>query len=153
MRKARLAAMVTILLLGFAPEVWAGPAEDVLQIAGPRGQAFLSGNLEEWMAAFADNAVFHSAPSPFRIEGKAAIRAHFDWLFKTYPHRSAFVHQPTTRVYNDDLVIWSNYTSLHYADQKGTPTTYMTRQTITWAKVGGRWQIVDHHISRLPISP
>ncbi len=145
--------LITVLLFGCVIEVWAGPAEEVAQVAGPRGQAFLEGNLDAWTAAYAENAVFHSAPSPFRIEGKQAIQAHFAWLFRTYPTRSTFNYQPITRVYNDDLVIQNGYTALYYVDQKGQPTTFHVRYGVTWAKVGGRWQVVDHHISRLPILP
>jgi uncharacterized protein (TIGR02246 family) len=148
-----VASLIALFLLGLTAEVWAGPAEEVAALAQPRGPAFLEGNLEAWVAAFADNAVFHSAPSPFRIEGKPAIRAHFADLFRAYPERRAFTHQLMTRVYNDDLVISNGYTVLSYTDLKGQITTFHTRFSVTWAKVGGRWQVVDHHISRLPPVP
>jgi len=67
--------------------------------------------------------------------------------------RRVFTYQPITRVYNDDLVISNGYTVLSYTDLKGQITTFHTRFSVTWAKVGGRWQVVDHHISRLPPVP
>jgi uncharacterized protein (TIGR02246 family) len=146
-------ALITLLLVGLVTEVSGGPAEEVAQISGPRSQAFLEGNLDAWTAAYADNAVFHSAPSPFRIDGKDAIRAHFTWLFRTYPTRSVFGYQPITRVYNDDLVVQNGYNALYYADKNGQSTTFHVRYSVSWAKLGGRWQIVDHHVSRLPIAP
>jgi len=92
-----IASLIALFLLGFTGEVWAGPAEEVAALAQPRGQAFLEGNLEAWVSAYADNAVFHSAPSPFRIEGKPEIRAHFADLFRAYPERRVFTYQPITR--------------------------------------------------------
>jgi hypothetical protein len=61
------------------------------------------------MAAFADNAVFHSALSPFRIEGKEAIRGYFVELFQLYPKRRVLPRQSAVRAYNDDLVIQNGY--------------------------------------------
>jgi uncharacterized protein (TIGR02246 family) len=113
-------------------------------------QAFESGNLEAWMAAFADNAVLHSFLSPFRIEGKEAIRAHFAELFQMYPSRRSLVRQPITRVYNDDLVAQASYLVVYFTDQKGQTTASAIRTSTIWAKLGGRWQIVDSHVSRFP---
>lgn len=133
--------------------VWAGPGEEVAQIAGPRVQAFQDGDLDAYTAAYADNAVVTSSLSPFRSEGREAIRAYLTELFKLYPGRRVLVRQPSMRVYNDDLVIQNNYTALYLTDQKGQVTALSLRSSTTWAKVGGRWQIVDAHTSRLPTAP
>ena len=151
--KRSFATLSTVILLGFAAEVWAGPAEEVAQIAGPRLQAFQEGNLDAYAAAYADNAIIQSSLSPFRIEGKDAIRAYLAELFKIYPQRRVFLRQPSTRVYNDDLVIQNNYIVLDLTDQKGQVAALALRSSVTWAKIGGRWQIVDAHTSRLPATP
>ena len=115
-----------------------------------RGAAFESGNLDGWMAAFADNAVLQAFMSPFRVEGKDAIRAHFAQLFLMYPTRRTFVRQPTTRVYNDDLVVQDAYLIVYFTDQAGQTMATPIRSSTTWAKLGGRWQVVDTHVSRVP---
>ena len=138
---------------GICTAVWAGPAEEVAQIAGPRVQAFQDGNLDAYTAAYADNAVVQSSLSAFRIEGKEAIRAYLTELFKVYPGRRVLVRQPAVRAYNDDLVIQNNYIALYLTDQKGQVAALSLRSSVTWAKIGGRWQIVDTHTSRLPIAP
>ena len=102
---------------------------------------------------YADNAVIHSSLSPFRIEGKEAIRAYLTELFKIYPGRRVLVRLPAKRVYNDDLVVQNNYIALYVTDQKGQVTALSLRSSVTWAKIGGRWQIVDGHTSRLPVAP
>jgi uncharacterized protein (TIGR02246 family) len=148
-----IATLSALILVGVGTAAWAGPAEEVAQIAAPRMQAFEDGNLEAWMAAFADNAVLQAFMSPYRIEGKDAIRAHFAELFHMYPRRRGFVRQPLTRVYNDDLVIQDPYILVSFTDQQGHAATYGIRNTVVWAKTGGRWQIVDIHVSRLPATP
>ena len=150
----RLVARLFILVFtGICAEVWAGPAEEVLQIAGPRLKALEEGNVDAYMAAFADNAMFHSALSPFRIEGKEAIRGYFAELFQLYPKRRVLPRQSAVRAYNDDLVIQDSYLVLYWTDQKGQIATFATRNSVAWAKTGGRWQIVDQHVSRLPMAP
>jgi uncharacterized protein (TIGR02246 family) len=148
--KRLIATLGAVLLVGIAAEAWAGPAEEVAQVAGPRLQALLDGNTDAYVAAYADNAVFQSSFSPFRIEGKEAIRMFFAELIQMYPKRHVFIRHAITRVYNDDLVVQDSYAVLNWSNEKGDAKTYDTRSNTIWAKVGGRWQIVDQHISRLP---
>jgi len=151
--KRSFAALCALILVVLAAEIWAGPVEEVAQIAGPRLQALQDGNVDAYVAAYADNAVFHSSLVPFRMEGKEAIRAYFSELFQLYPKRRVLQGQPIARAYNDDLVIRNAYSVLYLTDQKGQVMTYATRSSVTWAKLGGRWQIVDQHTSRLPVAP
>jgi uncharacterized protein (TIGR02246 family) len=151
--KLSIVALLALTIGGFGGGVWAGPAEEVAQIAAPRLQALQDGNLDAYMAAFADNAVFQSALSAFRVEGKEAIRTHFTELFGIYPKRRVLPRQSTTRVYNDDLVITNSYSVLYLTNQQGQVVTYPLRSSVVWAKIGGRWQIVDQHGSRLPVAP
>lgn len=148
--------IAVVLFLGFLQSIgstWAGPAEEVAQIAALRGQAFQEGNLEAYTAAFADNAVFYSSFSPYRIEGREAIKAYFAELWLVYPRRHLFIRQPAMRVYNDDLVIQNGYAVLNVLNERGEPKTLDTRYSLVWSKVGGKWQIVDQHVSRLPTAP
>lgn len=150
--KRLLACLLTLVFFGVSAPLWAGPGEEVLQIAGPRAKALEEGNLDAYMAAFADNAVFQSALSPFRIEGKEAIRGYFAQLFQLYPTRRVSPRQSMVRAFNDDLIIQNTYTALSLTDQKGTVLNYGLRTSVVWAKIGGRWQIVDQHGSRLPVT-
>ena len=42
---------------------------------------------------------------------------------------------------------------LNLLNERGDPKIFETRYSLIWAKVGGRWQIVDQHVSRLPSNP
>ncbi len=151
MKYLTYSVVVFLLLLGVAPGVWAGPAEEVTAIIQQRLKIFSEGNIDAWMAAYADNAVFHSALNPFRIEGKDAIRAFYTALFQNNPTRAAAPRQLSIRVYGNDTTVVSNqYTQVNFVDQKGQPTNLYLRNTTTWVKMGGQWRIVDAHNSKLP---
>jgi uncharacterized protein (TIGR02246 family) len=148
-----IAAFLGLVVLHLAGPASAGPLEEVAQLAAARGQAFQDGNADAYSADFADNAVLQSSFSPFRIEGKAAIKAYFVELFLMYPRRHLFSRQPSVRAYNDDLVVQDGYSALNLLNERGEPRNYDIRYSLTWAKTGGRWQIVDQHVSRLPTTP
>lgn len=143
--------LFALTMVGLAAKAWAGPAEEVAQIAGPRGQAFEQGNAEAYSAAFADNAVLTSSLSAYRVEGKEAIQAYFVQLFQLYPGRRLFTRQPVIRAYGDNLVVQNAYNVLYVTDQGGKVTQLTLRSSVVWTRVGGRWQIVDQHVSRIPM--
>jgi hypothetical protein len=65
------------LVLGASPPANAGAAEEIAQLMRELDQTFNEGNLEAYMALYADNAVFAPPNVPFRIEGKDALRAYY----------------------------------------------------------------------------
>ena len=143
--------LLLLLLSGIAAAAWAGPAEEVAALAQQRGQAFAEGNLDAYMAAWADNAVLTSSRAAFRIEGKEAIRTWFASLFQNYPTRRSIGRQISYRVYGNDSVVISNaYADQTWVDRNGHMTTAMVRASTTWMKVGGQWVTVDFHVSKIP---
>jgi len=147
MKRILAAAALSFLI---ALPAWAGPAEEVAQVAGPRLKALMTGDVEAYVDAYADDATFHSSFSPFRVEGKEAIRAFFNQLVQMYPRRNVLLRQPVTHVYNDNLVIQNSYATLNWVNTRGEYEVYDTRGSTVWAKMEGKWRIVDQHISRLP---
>ena len=140
-----------LLILAIATPAWAGPAEEVTDIINKRAQYFSEGNLDAWMATYADNANFLAARNPFRIEGKEAIRAFYTALFQNFPTRRTAARQLTLRAYgNDSTVVSNQYTQVNFVDKNGQATNLYLRNTITWVKMGGQWSIVDAHNSKLP---
>ena len=114
--KRVMPVLIFLVLSALGIAAWAGPAEDVAQMSAPRLQAFLDGNVDGYVAAYADNAVFHSSFTPLRIEGKEAIRAFFTGLFRMYPKRHVFIRHPVMRAYNDDLVVQGAVRVLEVSD-------------------------------------
>lgn len=143
----RILAATAILL---SAPAWAGPIEEVAEVAAKRGPSFSEGNLDAFMADFADNAVFTSSLTAFRSEGKPAIRAHFATLFQRYPQRQVLTRQIERRAYGNELVVSNAYQDQTYTEKSGTVMTSAVRATAVWVRIGGKWQIVETHVSRIP---
>lgn len=148
--KRFIAETALVVLLGASAPCWAGPAEEVAQISAPRLKALFAGDVEAYVDAYADDAVFYSSFSSFRIEGKDAIRAFFSQLVQMYPKRNVLIRQPITRVYGDNVVIQYSYAVLNWTNAQGQYEVYDTRGSTTWTRIDGKWKIVEQHLSRLP---
>jgi hypothetical protein len=82
-----------------------GAYEEVVQVATAREQAFQDGNLEALMEWLAEDAAVTAPASPFRIEGKEALKAYDADLFQAFPTRRIAVRQRTVRIYGTTAVI------------------------------------------------
>lgn len=147
MKKA-LVGLFASCLLAAAP-AWADPLKEVAEVAAPRAKAYITGDLEGWTAAFAENATFYSSLAPFRMDGKTALRAYFADYFAMHPTRKYTVRQNTLRAYGDNLVVANGYFDLIATDRTGKTVLSYGRYSVIFAKLDGRWQIVDQHNSLL----
>ena len=151
MKKA-LAGLLVSGWLVLSPAA-AGPLEEVGALGAPRAKAFMAGDVKGWTDAYADNATWFSQFSPYRLDGKAAIQAYLADFFNRYPGpRNFFIYQPSVRAYGDNLVVGAGYYQLTVTDKTGKAHTSHARYSITWAKLDGRWQIVDQQNSPIPPS-
>jgi len=144
---------VLLLVLGIAPAVWAGAAEEVAQVIAQRVQAYNEGNLEAFMGTVADDSVQTPDGSPFRLEGKDAIRANLERVFQTFPTRRYIARQRSIRAYGDTTAVSNTYYTATLVDRTGKAITVHGRLSITFVKLGGRWLAVDQHASVMPTSP
>lgn len=145
--------LALVLLLGASPAAWAqaDPVKEVRDIGAKRGQAFTKGDADAFTADLADNVVFTSALAGFRMEGKQAVRAYFAQLFQNYPTRQTQTRQPLYRVFqNGTVVMYNYYQDQRWGDRAGYVNTAMVRQSQTWIKADGRWQLVEWHLSKMP---
>jgi uncharacterized protein (TIGR02246 family) len=144
--------LALISILGVSSVTWAGPAEEIAQINQQRAAANDKNDVDGFTAAFADNAVVTAFWTPFRAEGKAAIKDQFALAYQTYPTRHQIPRQMSTRVYANDTVVVSNGYAVEYlTDKAGNTTVHYIRVSQTWVKIGTEWKIVDQHVSRMPI--
>lgn len=147
-----LLALVASASLFVAP-AWADPLKEVAALGPQRAKAFAAGDVKGWTDAYADNATWFSQFSPYRLDGKAAIQAYLADFFNRYPGpRNFFIYQPSVRAYGENLVVGAGYYQLTVTDKAGTVHTSHARYSITWAKLDGRWQIIDQQNSPLPPS-
>jgi uncharacterized protein (TIGR02246 family) len=139
-----------VALLGVIPAAWAGAAEDVAATGRQTAAAFEKGDIDTFITAFADNAVFTPSVQAFRVEGKAAIKDYFSALFETYPTRHVAGRQGSTRVYaNDTIVVTNSYSVLTLTDKSGNVSVHNLRNSATWLKMDNQWWVVDNHISEV----
>ena len=151
MKKALVGLYASCLL--FVTPAWADPVKEVADLGPARAKSFNAGDVEGWTGAYADNASWYSQFSPYRIDGKAAIRTYFVDFFNRYPGpRNFFVYQPVSRAYGENLVVGDGYYQLTVTDKAGKAYTSHARYSVTWAKLNNRWQIVDQHNAPLPAS-
>jgi uncharacterized protein (TIGR02246 family) len=139
-----------VALLGVTPAACAGAAEDVAAVGQQTVAAFEKGDIDTYVVAFADNAVFTPSVQAFRVEGKAAIKDYFSALFVIYPTRHVVFRQGSTRVYaNDTIVVTNAYSTLTLTDKSGNVSVHNLRNSTTWLKMENQWRIVDNHISEV----
>ena len=146
-------SLIVVLLFGAVPVVWAqaDPAQEVAAIAQKRAQAGARGDVDGFLADVADNVVVTAARSGFRMEGKEAYRAFLTNLWQNYPTRQGLTRQVTRRVFQEgNVVVVNGYTDQTFIDKNGRMSTLMQRTSQTWVKTGGRWLLVDQHISGMP---
>ena len=149
-------SLVLVLLLGTVPVVWAqaDPAKEIADINRKRGEAGAKGDVDGLLADVADNVVLTAARAGFRIEGKQAFRAFLTNLFQNYPTRQELGRQVTYRVFQEgSVVVVNGYTDQTYIDKNGRMSTMIQRNSQTWVKTGGRWLLVDWHVSGMPGTP
>jgi uncharacterized protein (TIGR02246 family) len=126
-----------VALLGITPAAWAGPAEEVAAIGQQTVAAFEKGDIDTYIVAFADNAVFTPSVQAFRVEGKAAIKSYFSALFETYPTRHVVFRQGSARVYaNDTIVVTNAYSTLTLTDKSGNVSVHNLRNSTDVAQNG-----------------
>ena len=149
MRKTFLVSLLVVLAI--ASVAWAaGEEEEVARVIVQRVQAFNEGNIEAFTATFADNAAVTPPGSPFRIEGKDALRAYYAGLFQAFPTRRFVARQGSIRVYGGTTAVTNAYYTLTLVDRAGKVTTIHGRINVTYVKVGDRWLTVDQHASAVP---
>jgi ketosteroid isomerase-like protein len=128
-----------------------GPLAEIAEINRKRNAAVERGDLDVVMEDVADNVVLTLAQSGLRIEGKAAARAYLEGYYALYPGRSGFTRHAMGRVYaGGQVVVVNAYLDQMLTDRAGGVTLLSVRWSQTWVHEGGRWLLVDQHISDIP---
>jgi hypothetical protein len=134
---------------GAVPSAPAGPAEESAQMGDLWIKAFLEGNVEVMGSLYARDASFYGFLSPFRVDGRDAIRATFAGLFKAFPTRAIVKRHFYVQVY-DTTVVRSYYFTMTLGDAKGNVKSYHGRANIVYMVLEGQRVIVTHHAAVLP---
>ena len=112
-------------------------------------KAFVEGNVEAMANLYARDASFWGFLGPFRVEGRNAIRATFEGLFKTFPKRAVVKRYFYVQVY-DSTVVRTYYFTMTLGYAIGNVKNHHGRANIVYMVVDGQRVIVTHHASLLP---
>ena len=137
-------------LLGSTPVAWAGAAEDIGAINQQRTAAFEKGDVDAYIVAFADNAVFTPALQPWSRARRQSRSTSPPCSKPTRPAASSEDRAPRACM-GTTLVVSDVYLILTLTDKSGTVSVYHLRGSTTWLETASEWQIVDQHVSRMPI--
>jgi uncharacterized protein (TIGR02246 family) len=140
-----------ILFALVASMAWAGDKEDVAAATAKWADAFSADTPDRLLALYDREAVLWGTLSPKRRDNPDAIRDYMVNAFKALPgHKVSFGDQ-LIRVYGATAINTGYYTFSYTKD--GENKNIPARYSFVYLKRNGKWLIVDHHSSAMPIPP
>ena len=124
-------------------------AEEIARLLEKHKTDYLTGDADAWAALYAEDATFVGGQR--NLQSRQAIRDSFAQLFRDFPTRTVNVSNLRIRVYNEAT---TSAMAIINADNKGTRTDASgglvntnNRESVVWAKIQGKWLIVNHQTS------
>ena len=109
---------------------------------------FSSNAIENILALYAEDACLWGTLSPVQRTGSAAIRDYFEQAF-VYQNRKVIFNSTCIRCYDDMAVSSGAYTFSF--DRDGEKQVIPSRFSLVYARLDGKWLIVEHHSSAMPV--
>lgn len=106
-------------------------------------------DLDAWSPFVHDQAVGFGLISPFPAENKAALRQGFQGLFASVESFTIVPLNWQYRTVGDTGYAWG-HVMVTYKPNDGPVRIMWGREVMTWAQVGGKWQMVTVHASPIP---
>jgi len=153
MKRARVhVVLVASIILSVTCKVaCAGDKEDVAAATANWAEAFSDEKPDRILALYDKEAVLWGTLSPKRRDNPEAIRDYMVTAFAALPgHKVSFGDQ-LIRIYGDTAINTGYYTFSFMKD--GESKTLLARYSFVYVKRNGRWMIVDHHSSAMPVPP
>jgi ketosteroid isomerase-like protein len=147
--KQTRAILAVFILATFVGSAFAGDKEDVRAVLDNTAKAFNSKDKVAYESALADEfQAFTSVQTPLLYETKASWMAFISGLWQL-PSVTYNQQQNSIQVYNGDSAVANGYYIFTVVGKDGDATTVSGRATISFAKLHGRWMIVNYHFSNL----
>jgi uncharacterized protein (TIGR02246 family) len=124
----------------------ADPKEQVPAVAEQWAMAFSKGDLDALMTLYDEDALMWGTSSSGIRKGAKAIRQYYAQLLKAFPGTRVSLQATNPRRYGDTGVNSGSYAMRRTASD-GRVVMTSTRFTMTYVSRGGKWFIVDHHLS------
>ena len=116
--------------------------------------------MELWLSSFSEDtsknictlydeqACLWGTISPIKRDNPALIKEYFDQLFK-YENRYVRFNDSTIRIFNDIAICNGQYTFSWF--KENVKVTTKARFSFVYINKCGRWSIIEHHSSVIPI--
>ncbi len=117
-------------LLAASSSASSGPSEEIAQLMQQLDQTFDEGNLDAYMAPYAENAVFAPPNVPFRIEGKDALWAYYAGVMETFPTHRVSPRQTTIQIYDGRTAVVSRYDHAVFVDRNSVATPRLVSRSV-----------------------
>lgn len=117
-------------------------------------------NLDYWLSSFSENnsnnicslydeqASLWGTLSPVKRDSPALIKDYFDQIFK-YPNRYVKVVDSSIRIFGN-IAICSGVYNFSWLND-GLKVSTVARFSFVYINKNGRWFIVEHHSSSMPV--
>jgi ketosteroid isomerase-like protein len=147
----RMIVVCGLLVMLSSPSVGRGAEVDELkatveQLIG----ALNKRDLDAWSPFVHEQAVGFGLISPFPAENKAAIRQGFQGLFASMENFTIVPLNWQYRTVGDTGYAWG-HVMVTFKPKDGPVRIMWGREVMTYAKVGGKWQMVTVHASPIPV--
>ena len=117
-------------------------------------------NMDRWVSSFSEDtpenicalydeqAYLWGTLSPLKRDSAALINDYFEQLFK-YQNRSVKLNDSNIRFFGEIAISNGQYTFSWF--KEGVKVTIVARFSFVYVKKRGRWLIIEHHSSVIPI--
>jgi uncharacterized protein (TIGR02246 family) len=119
--------------------------EEILELSQQWNAALQTGDPDEVVKLYADNAILEPTVSNLVRHNPAEIRDYFVHFLAMRP--SGTIDEANVRIYGG-IAINSGVYTFHF--RSGPVETVQARFTFVYQWIGGRWLIVEHHSSAMP---
>jgi ketosteroid isomerase-like protein len=106
-------------------------------------------DLEAWSPLVHDHAVGFGLIAPFPADNKVALRQGFQGLFASMESFTIVPLNWQYRTVGDSGFAWG-HVMVTFKQKDGPTRILWGREIMTWAKVGGKWQMLTVHASPIP---
>ena len=143
------AMFMSLLILGAPTLALAGPKEEVAATTQAWIEAMTSHNAERVVALYDAEAVLWGTRSSTLRDTPATVRDYFKVLQTIPSSYKVVLGEQRIRIYGDSALNTGTYTFSE--DRDGTPVIRPARFSFVYRNRDGRWLIVDHHSSAVPV--
>ena len=144
-----ISLLIVGVLLFAAPNARAGDVEDVQAVFNQSLKAYNAMDLDGAYATIHDQAVAFGANAPFPSDNTAVGRPLLATAFASLESVNVTPLNFQFRIFGDTAVAYGYYAAA-VKPKDGPRQVAVVRATQTYAKSGGKWQMISSHMSAIP---